>query len=81
MVKPELYKLVKDSRNTVIYRDSHVDLKQLERAANGAWFIVADLTFEFSLRDGREIKMTKQVRIRGQQTGTKPHKGGFKKKG
>ncbi len=80
MVRPEQYDLNGDLPPNITRRKTSVDLSRLERAANGAWFVIADLSFDFHLRDGRKVSITKQVRLRGQQTGTKPHKGGFKRK-
>lgn len=80
MVKSERYSLIGDLPRNITRRQTSIDLRQLERATNGAWFVVADLSFNFNLRDGRTVTVNKQVRLRGQQAGTKPHKGGFKKK-
>lgn len=84
MVKAESYKF-KDgftSGGKVWRRASGIEMKLLERAANGSWFATLNLTLEFNLADGRTVTVNKQVRLRGAQEGKRPHPDpfGWKKK-
>lgn len=84
MVKPELFKFKNNtplrSRIVFIGGVNGIKVETLERAANGSWFVTLDIPLEFSLLDGRTVKVNKRVRLRGEQEGKRPNPKAFGRK-
>lgn len=81
-VKPETIKFERGfSKGGKVFRTaSNTQVQQLDRAANGAWFLTAKVSLEFDLLDGRKIVFDKVVRVRGAQEGKLPHPDPFGRK-
>ena len=79
MVKTEKFAFKKGqpTSSRLVCFQPNVTIVSLERVSNGSWFVVADLTMEFRPCDGRVLRFSKQVRLRGEQSGKRPHPDPF----
>lgn len=80
MVKPESYNLIKHLSSEIVESKTQLLTTKLERAAHGAWFLNAAINAEFTLRDGRKVLITKAVRVKGSQEGSRPNPNPFGRK-
>ena len=78
-VKPETFNFERGfAKGGKVFRTaSNTQVKKLERAANGAWFLTVNVALEFDLADGRRVVIDKTVRLRGAQEGKLPHPDPF----
>lgn len=81
MVKPESYDLAKGPLpNGIIESKTQLLTAKLERAAHGGWFLNATVNAEFSMKDGRKVLISKAVRLKGAQEGSRPNPNPFGRK-
>ena len=81
MVKPESYKLDAGRLpNSIVRSSTQLLTTKLERAAHGAWFLNATINAEFTMKDGRKVIITKVVRLKGAQEGSRPNPNPFGRK-
>lgn len=80
MVKPESYNLVKGLPAAIVGVREQLLTTKLERAAHGGWFLNATINAEFTMRDGRKVTITKVVRLKGAQEGSRPNPNPFGRK-
>lgn len=79
MVKPESYDLLKQPRE-IVRSKTQIEATALERPAHGGWFLNATINAEFTMRDGRKVLITKVVRLKGAQEGSRPNPNPFGRK-
>jgi hypothetical protein len=81
MVKSESYKFtpfsVPSAPPQVKRYSQGAVIQEMERASNGSWFVVADVSFDVEMVDGRKITVGKRVRLRAAQQGKIPHPDPF----
>lgn len=81
MVKPESYNLITSQLPSgIVESKTQLLTTKLERAAHGAWFLNAAINAEFTMKDGRTVRITKVVRLKGAQEGKRPNPNPFGRK-
>jgi hypothetical protein len=83
MVKPETYRVPRGYNVPLGVKGMSTQtlVRGLDRASNGAWFVILKVNLEFHMKDGRVVKVVdKTLRLRATQEGKLPHPNPFGRK-
>ena len=78
MVKPEAYTTkTREWNRAIAMSEFKADILSMERAANGSWYVTIAADVAVTMRDGRKVRTTQELRIKAIQSGRVPHPNSF----